>query len=59
MQVLGFGMRGQGMIIRHKEKAAVFVLHFDKIPDSSKIVPQMEVAGRSYTAQYCVHAAKL
>jgi hypothetical protein len=40
------------VIVGHEEVAIVIILHVDIIMDSSKIVAQVQIAGRANTAHY-------
>ena len=43
------------MIVGYEEETAVFMLHFDKIPQRSVVVAKMQIARRTYSTYYCFH----
>ena len=52
-------MRGQRMVIRDEEIAAMFVLHLHKILDGPVIIAQMQVPCGPDTTYNCFHVAKV
>ena len=53
------GMGRERVVVGYEEEAAVGMLHFDEVFQCTEIITQMQVSGRSYSAQYSFHIAIL
>lgn len=53
--ILGLGMRSEGVPVGNKEHTVVLVLHLDKTLHRTEIVTQVQVSGRTYSTNDAFH----